>query len=247
MGLAYGLVAININHLIFSKIPLYTPLPGRVFTIFLIAICGALVGRLAAWSGDVLRNLLISALTGAILSTLISYFIVAGGAHNQTGWWRILFLYILPRAAVIFGVGWLIRRVIKILEKELQTIHFSMIKMALPILGLVVMALPIGLFSIYSFDGQYALEKTNEYLEMGLSANTYEQLPAVLLPVDAFLERAVGNYTLQLSDNPAVMPVQLPLSAEGNHGYAVLVRFENGFRFGCAYVASNPEPACGEY
>lgn len=247
MGLAYGLVAFNINHLLLSKIPFYEPFPGRVATILLIALSGALVGWLAGWSNKVIPSLLVSAAAGAILSTMISFFVVGGGAHNQAGLWRILFFYIIPRGGMIFGVAWIMRQVIKIWENELRTLHFSMTKMALPILGLVIVALPCGFFSIHSSNGRYALNKTSELLETGLSADSYTQLPAVLLPVDAFLERSKGKYTMQLSDNPGALPIQLPISAESNRGFAVLVRFENGFRFGCAYIASNLEPACGEY
>jgi len=247
MGFMYALVALNINHLLLSDIPLYTPFPGRVATILLIALGGAIVGRLAAWSNDILRSVLISAAIGAIISAMISYYIIAGGAHNQASLWRILVFYLIPRAVLLFGAGWLMRWVIKIWENELQTIHFSMIKMAIPILGVMIFALPFGLLSIFPFSGQSALEKTNELLESSLSAGDYTQLAAVLLPVDGFLERSKGKYTMQLSNNPNAMPIQLPISTEGNQGYTVLVRFENGFRFGCVYMESNPEPACAEY
>lgn len=247
MGLMYGLVALNINHLLLSEIPLYTPFPGRLAAIIVIALCAAIIGRLAAWSNNVLNNILFSASTGAILSTMISFFILTGGAYNQASLWRILVFYILPRGVILFCAGWLMRRVIKIWENELQTIHFSVIKLIIPILVLMIIALPFGLLSIYPIDGQTALEKTGELMESGLSASDYTQLPAVLLPVNGFIERSKGKYTMQLSDNPNAMPIQLPLSTEGNRGYTVFVRFENGFRFGCVYMESNSEPACAEY
>lgn len=247
LGLIYALVALNINHLLLSKIPLYIPFPGRVATILLIGFCGIVVGRLAVWSTNVIRSLIISAATGAVLSTLISFYLIAGNAHNLADFWRIIFYYLLHRGLIIFGIGWLIWQVIKIWERELQTINFSLYKMIVPILGLMIVVLPFGLLSIYPISGQLALEKTNELIESGLSVGDYTQLPAVLLPVDGFIERSKGKYTMQLSNNPNAMSVQLPLLSEDNRGYTVLVRFENGFRFGCVYLTSNPEPACAEY
>ncbi len=247
MGLAYGVVAQYINPVLLPKIPLYQPFPGRIAAIILSALCGVLVGRLAAWSPKANLSMMVSATAGALLSTLISLFIVAGGAHNQAGALRVIFLYFLPRGVVFFGVAWLIRWAMRIWEGELKTINFSTTKMALPVLALLIVALTCGLLSIYSKNGRFALNKTRELVETGLLAGSYSQLPPVLLPVDGFLERAKGKYTMQLSDNPSALPIQFPISAEGNRGHAVLVRFENGFRFGCVYIASNPDPACGEY
>jgi hypothetical protein len=247
MALAYGLVALNINALIFSKIPLHVPFWGRLSMLITIALCGVIFGRLAAWSDNALMSTMVGAAVGALLSILISFFMINLGARNQTGIVRLIFLYFLPRGVILLAPAWLIRWVINVWKNELKTIDFSTIKMALPILPLAFVALMGGLFSIYPNDGQFAINKTFELVESGIKSDSYAQLPPVLLPVDGFLERSKGKYTLQLSDNPDALPIQLPLSSEGNQGYAVLVRFDNGFRFGCAFVESNPEPACGEY
>ncbi len=247
MGLAYAVVALNINPFLLSDIPLFVPFPGRLSTIIAIGLCGVLVGRLAAWSTRVVYSTIVSAMVGALLSSLVSFYLINANARSQAGIVRITFIYLIPRMVILLGPAWLIQWVISIWKNELKTIHYSIIKMGLPILPLAFIAMFCGLFSIYPDNGRSALNKTAELVKNGLAAESYTQLPAVLLPVDGFLERSKGKYTLQLSDNPGSLPIQLPVTVGGNHGVAVLVRFESGFRFGCAFVESNVEPSCGEY
>lgn len=247
MGLICGIISQYVNSFIFSNIPLYQPLLERLAAILSMTCCGAVAGRLAAWSNNTIRSIVSSAAVGALLSALISIFIVTRGAQNQMGVLRFIFIYWLPRAEILLAVAWLVRQVIHIWENELRSVMFSLPKMILPCVGLLVIAVFLGLLSIYPKTGRNALHHTQELIIEGLSARDYTQLAPVLLPVDGFIEEAQGRYTLQLSDNPHSFPIQLPLRAFGKRGYAVLVRFENGFRFACVYIDTLEQPACGEY
>lgn len=247
MGLICGIISQFVNPFILSSIPLYQSPIEHLAAILSITGCGAAAGRLAAWSNNTFRSVASSAATGALLSTLISIFIIGREAQNQTGVLRLIFVYWLPRAVILFGAAWLVRQVIKIWENELKSVMFSLTKMILPCLGLLVIAFFLGLLSIYPKAARSALYNTRELIEDGLSSGNYTQLPPVLLPVDGFLEEARGRYSLQLSDNPYRLPIQLPLGAHAKREYAVLVRFENGFRFACAYINTIDPPACGEF
>jgi hypothetical protein len=72
-------------------------------------------------------------------------------------------------------------------------------------------------------------------------------LPEALKPVDGFLQGARGAYSLELSDNPDLLPVQRPISDYSVQEYAVFVRFENGYHFGCAFTPPLTSPFCGIY
>ena len=246
-GLVYGVTSYHVNPWLLSNIPLYQPFLGQFLSILSFTICGAVTGSVMSWSKNSLRCLAIGAAIGGLLSTCISIFIVSRGAQNQIGILRFIFVYWLPRTIILLGFGWLFQQVIKIWENELKSVMFSIPKMIRPLLGLLVVAFLLGLLSIYPKNGRYALNQTQALIQTGLMAEDYTQLPPVLLPVDGFLEKAQGRFTLQLSDNPYRLPFQPPIGTAGKQSYVVLVRFENSFRFACAYIVPNPQPACGEY
>ena len=68
MGLAYSLVAQNINSLSLRGIPLYEPQPGKINTILITVLIGGLMGLIAAWPEDALPGVLLSAVVGITAS-----------------------------------------------------------------------------------------------------------------------------------------------------------------------------------
>ncbi len=103
------------------------------------------------------------------------------------------------------------------------------------------------MLSLYSGFGRQALTQANELVQLGMLAPDSDSLPAALKHVDGFIQGAQGAYTLELSDNPDLLPVQRPIAPYGEQEFAVFVRFENGFRFGCAFTSTFPNPSCGNY
>jgi hypothetical protein len=247
MGLAYGVSSQYINVLVLPGLPIYQPPPGRILTILFTALLGGLMGLLAAWTTETLPGIIASALAGAIITTIITL-----QASNETpeqfaGAVTILVITFFPRAILFAPVAGLIRWVTNLWENEILKVTFSIRKMALSLMSILLIAIIFGVFSIYPKEARYAMQTTQDLVQAGMQATSENNLPKLLLPVDGFLQGAHGSYTLRLSDNPDILPVQRPIVAYNVTEYAVFVNFENGFKFGCAYSPPHPEPSCGEY
>lgn len=247
MGLAYGLVAQLINVICLPGVPLYHPGSGVVGSILMSVAGGGVIGLFAAWPEEAMPGILLSSLVGALLTVILSFPELGGGTDALWGTLVLTVMTFLPRAFLFLPMAALVRWVLSVWEKELQSVSFSMKKMALSVGALVVAAGIVGLFSLYPGFGRYALANTNELVKQGMLAQDTASLPEELEPVDGFLNGAQGTYTLELSDNPDILPVQRPIGPYGEQEYAVFVRFENGFRFGCAFTPTYDDPSCGEY
>jgi len=247
IGLAYGLVANLINPFYLPGIPLYYPTVGVTATIVLEALAGGVIGLLAAWPEDVLPGLIISSLVGALLTTLFSLYGRSGGTDYFLSLFVLLVMTFLPRTFLFLPMAAAVRWILSVWSNELQSLSFSIPKLALSVVGIIVLAGLLGTLSLYPAFARQALTQTHALVQAGMQARAPDDLPAVLKDVDGFLQGARGAYTLDLSDNPDLLSVQRPIAAEGGQEYAVFVRFENGFRFGCAFTPTYDDPACGEY
>ena len=250
LGLSYGLASQLVNLIALPGVPLYHPAPGLVGTILLIILAGGLIGLLIAWPEEPFPGVLMGALAGAILSTIASIASVneiTPNAEKAIGFYTILFITFLPRAILFLPAAGLLRWVIGIWQNELQSVKFSVPKLAAGVLVLAVVALGAGLLSLYPQEWRRSLEVTNQLIQAGQRVTDASGLPDPLKKVDGFLQGAQGPYTLTLSDNPDILPVQRPMAAPSVTEYAVLVNYKNGYHFGCAFTPPHPDPACGVY
>ena len=247
MGLAYALVAQNINGMLLPGLPLYQPPPGKINTILITILIGGLMGLIAAWPEDALPGILLSAVVGIAATSLLNIFLTEQGALQITGALIVFFLTFLPRAVVFIPLAALIRWVIREWSRELQDANFSMSKMALSLLLAVLVAGATGALSLYSRQGRQVLEKTYSLIEDGKQSSSPERLPQELKPVDGFLQNSGGAYTLLLSTDPDQLPITRPEVAYGETEYAVIVRHKNGFRFGCVFTPPGLEAICRAY
>lgn len=247
MGLCYGGLSQWINALLLPGVPLYSPEPGRWMTVILIILGGGVMGLIAAWPSDTLPGVLLSALTSAALGSFLAMRVVPAGTETAGRVFTILFFTFLPRAVIFLPAAALLRWAINTWESEIRVVTFSVRKLALSLGALLGLAIIASLFSLHSTQARYALRTTNDLILAGFQAASPEQLPEPLLPVDGFLELGEGPYTLQLSNEPDLLPVQRPMADYNAEEYAVFVFFENGFRFGCAFTPPYPDPSCGEY
>lgn len=247
MGLAYGLISIYINPLFLPEIPLALPDIGRFASLMLTIMSSGLLGLLAAWPEDALPGILLSSLVGALVSTFFSMRGLTGGFEVYSGLFILALITFFPRAFVFLPLAALTRWLLNFWGNELQDRSFSVPKLALSLLGLVLIAGITGMLSLYSRDGRQVLRTTNEMIVNGMQVQDSTSLPEALTPVDGFLQAASGPYTLRLSNNPDILPVQRPMTAYFEEEYAVIVRFENGFRFGCAFTPPYDVPYCRNY
>lgn len=247
MGLAYAISSQYINVLFLPGLPIFQPPPGRILTILFVTLLGGLLGLLAAWTTETLPGIMVSALAGAIITTIITLQSASETPEQVAGAVTILVITFFPRAVVFAPVAGMVRWVTNLWENEIIKVTFSIRKMALSLAAIILLATIFGVFSLYPKEARYAMQTTQDLVQAGMQATSQDNLPKLLLPVDGFLQGAHGTYTLRLSDNPDILPVQRRIVAYNVTEYAVFVNFANGFRFGCAYSPPYPDPSCGEY
>ena len=247
MGLAFGLVQELINPLFLPGIPLYNPGPGPAGSVLISCLGGGLLGLLAAWPEDAIPGVILSSLVGALGTTLLNLLGREGGLDFAVGLFVLLVITFLPRAMLFVPTAALIRWGLHVWSEEFQSVSFSIRKLALTGATIVLLAGAAGAFSLYTRAGRDALKTTNELIKAGMQAASADSLPEPLRSVDGFYQEAQGAFSLELSDNPDLLPVQRPIATFGVQEYAVFVRFENGYRFGCAYTPPYPDPACQIY
>jgi len=246
MGLLYGLVAQYINVLFLPDVPLLAPGSGRLGAALLTALGGGLLGLLAAWTEEAIPGIIISSLVGTLALSWIIASETTPGTERAFGTIVLLFFTFLPRTFMLLPFVGLLRWVLSVWENELQNMNYSIRKLGLSLLLAVVMAAVAGIFVLHARAGREALTTTHDLVQRGMQAGSLDDLPEELQGVDDFLQGARGPYTLELGDNPDVLPIQRPIAGYSVQEYAVFVRFENGFRLGCAFTPPHP-PVCGEY
>lgn len=247
IGLAYGLVSQLINPLLLPGVPLLHSGPALAADILVTCLVGGLIGLIAAWSEEAIPGILLGSLAGALITTLFSFFTSNTGSDYILGLVVLLIMTFLPRAVVFLPLAALTRWTLHVWAEEFQSVSFSIAKLLLSLLAPLLIAAALGAFSLYPSYGRQALQATHQLIQTGLQATTQESLPEPLKKVDGFLQNARGAYTLELSDDPDILPVQRPQTTSGEQEYAVFVYFENGYRFGCAFTPNYPQPACGIY
>jgi hypothetical protein len=247
MGLAYALVAQNINGMLLPGVPLYEPPPGKINSILLTILIGGLMGLVAAWPEDALPGILLSAVVGIAATSLLNIYLTEQGALQITGALIVFLLTFLPRAAVFIPLAALIRWVIREWSRELEDANFSMSRMALSLLLVVLVAGATGALSLYSRQGRQVIVKTYSLIQEGKQSSSPEGLPEELKPVDGFLQNSSAAYTLLLSTDPDQLPITRPKAAYGETEYAVIVRYKNGFRFGCVFTPPAWVAICRAY
>ena len=245
-GLVYGLVVQLINPFFLREVPLFYTDPLAIRILFTM-INAALVGLITAWPEDDLPGVLSGSLIGALVSTLLSLRGMGGGFDFYAGLFVLLVMTFLPRAFVFLPAAALIRWVVSVWAGEFRSIQFSVRKLALSLVSLILFVGVIGSLSLYSGYARQSLTQTNQLILAGMQAQNEEDLPEPLKKVNGFIPNARGEYTLQLTNNPDILPIQRPIAPPGEQEYGVIVRFENGFRFGCAFTPTFPEPSCGLY
>lgn len=247
IGLTYSLVSHLINNLFLPGVPLYYPDPGLTTSILLTCLNGALIGLVASWPEDTLPGIILGSLVGALVTTIYSLRGMNGGLDFFSGLFVLLVMTFLPRALLFLPIAGLTRWVLGLWKEEFQTITFSVRRLTLSLLSLVLIAGLVGAFSLYPRYARQVLAQMDQLIQAGMQTTNEENLPVSLKQVSGFTQGARGVYSLELSDNPDLLPVQRPMASYNDQEYAVFVRFENGFRFGCVFISSLPDPTCGTY
>jgi hypothetical protein len=247
MGLAYSLVAQNINGIYLPGIPIYEAAPGKTMTIIITILIGGLMGLITAWPEDALPGALFGAVTGITASSLYNIYLSEQGTLQIAGALIVFIMTFLPRAVLFLPLTALTRWVIGEWSRELRDVNFSVTRLALSLLLVVLLAGAIGALSLYPRQARQVLETTHSLIQTGKQSTSLEELPDELKPVDGFIQNSRVAFTLRLSEDPDQLPITRPVSAYNETEYAVIVNYENGFRFGCVFTPPLLHAICRAY
>jgi hypothetical protein len=243
LGFLYGLVTQTINMFALPGVPLAQT--SHILTNILVAtIGGASLGLITAWPDETLTGIISGSLAAGILITANAVY------QAEFQFWALLILFLftfLPLVVIYMPLAALIRYLVLGWEEknELQifTLRRKMIMLAL-ITGLPIL---MGAFSLFSKEDRAAIQSMNNLIQTGMQATAVEELPRPLQPVRGFVRYAQGSYTLEVISDPDIIPVSRPPASMDVTETAILVRYKNGFRFGCVFTPLSANPICSDF
>jgi len=244
IGLGFSVSSNLTNSFIMPEIPFSAPWPGTFWLIALsVAMFGAL-GLLAAWTEDEMPGVFMSALIGTLIS---SVWILVTESSNRTGVFVILFFIFIPRMFFYLPFSMLVRWLISKIQYRPYGKEVAPVRRLLPVLISFVVVIFIGTFTRVTEEERKSLLKMQEIIQAGQAVDTRDELPNPLQNVNGFIENGKGEYTFSLGSNPDALPVQRPFANYGEAEPFIIIRFENGFRFGCVFSPPYVVPACIDF
>ena len=245
LGIGYSLTANLINHWALRDIPIYAPPPGEFWIIVITILMFGGLGLVAAWTEESLPGVLISGLAGSFLS---SVWMLINETANRGGAFALLALIFLPRMFFYMPFGALVRWLIHKWDQPTAQVVAPVRRLIPAILSFVILA-SLGTFSLFPEETRVSLVRMDALLKEGMQsqATTRNELPKPLQSVDGFIQNAKGEYRFTIGSDPDVLPVQRPVVEYGEPEPFIIIRFENGFRFGCVFSPPYIQPACGNF
>ena len=243
LGLGFSLSSNLINQFFLPDLPLFVPWPGAVGLVIITTLMFGLLGLIAAWPEESLPGIIAAAVVGSLLSSI---WIIVNESANRTGALIALFFVFLPRVFFYLPFSWLIRWLISRLEVSAYKQVAPARRLFTVVIAFLVAVLA-GTFSRYPQEVRQSLVRMEDLLQEGMQASSRDELPRPLQSVEGFVANADGPYTYTLGSDPDVLPVLRPVVEYGELEPFIIVRFANGFRFGCVFSPPYIVPACIDY
>lgn len=242
MGLAYALVSNLVNRLYLPGIPIYIPWPGTTMLIVASSLMTAVLGLIVAWGDESPPGIIISMLVGSILSSVWAWW----GSNANPTVFTLLFLVFLPRCFFYLPLGLAVSWSISRWKRSMDPLKVNYYRRFSAPLVCITLSAFLGFFSLYPQEVRTALESTNQMIQQGMQVTTRERLPQPLQSLWGFVQYGRGEYTVELSRNPDQYPLPRGVSSLDAIESVVIVRFSNGYRFGCIFTPPKMIPVCGE-
>jgi hypothetical protein len=243
LGLGYSLSSNLINLLVLPDIPLFARWPGPVGLIIITTLMFGVLGLIAAWTEDSLPGIIAAALVGSLVSSI---WIIFNESANRTGALIALFLVFLPRVFFYLPFSWFIRWLLSRLEGSAHRNVPPARRWSYVVVAFLLAAV-VGTFSLYPSEVRQSLVRMDDLLQTGMQASSRDELPRSLQTVEGFIANANGEYNFTIGSDPDALPVQRPVVEYGALEPFIIIRFENGFRFGCVFSPPYVVPACIDY
>ena len=244
IGLAFSVSSNLINSFILPEIPLSAPWPGTIWLIVLSTVMFGALGLIAAWTEETLPGVFASALFGTLLASIWS---IAAESSDRGSAFVILFFIFLPRMFFYLPFSMLVRWLIGKLYDRPYGKEVAPARRLVPVLLSFIFVFYIGTWTRVTEEEQKSLLKMKELINAGQTVSTRDELPLPLQDVNGFIENGQGEYRFSLGSNPDALPVQRPIVNYGEPEPFIIVRYENGYRFGCVFSPPYVVPACIDY
>ncbi len=244
LGIGYSLTANLINRLALPDIPLYTPPPGAIGLIVITALMFGLLGLIAAWPDESLPGVLLSGLIGSIISSVW----ILINESNKFAALTLLVVIFLPRMFFYLPFGGLVRWLIHKIDQPTSR-PVAPVRKLIPVFLAFVFMIGAGSFAALPKETRTALVKMDVLLKTGMESQAASRadLPKPLQPIAGFIQNAKGEYSYIIGSDPDALPVQRPMVEYGELEPFIIVKFENGFRFGCVFSPPYIQPACIDF
>lgn len=247
LGLAYGAISQWINSIYLPEVPLFAPPPGRFGTLIIYIFTGGALGFLVTWPEEFLLGVIISSVSGTLVSSLVSLLIESGTLDNLIGNAAVLLITFLPRIFFFVPATILVRWVVSMWEKETLYAPYSLNKRLGSLLLLVIIGIGVGMFSLLPVQTRRTLANLNELILEGKQASSIAGLPAALQTVDGFIQNSGTPYSLLILSDSTQVPIPRATVGFSQDELAIEVLFTNGYRFGCVYLPTDKLPSCVHY
>jgi len=244
LGIGYSLTTNLVNHLALPGIPLYTPPPGTVGLIMVTTLMFGLLGLIAAWPDESLPGVILSGLIGSIISSIW----ILVNASNKFAAVTLLVVIFMPRMFFYMPFGALVRWLIHKLDQPTPR-PVAPVRKLVPVFLAFIFLAYLGSFALLPKETRGSLITMDALLKSGMEsqATSNDELPKPLQPVLGFIQKAKGEYSYTIGSDPDVLPVQRPVAEYGELEPFIIIRFENGFRFGCVFSPPYIQPACIDF
>lgn len=243
LGAGYSVTSNMINHWTLPDLALFVPWPGTFVLIVLSIAMFGLLGMIASWPNETIPGVILAGVAGSLISSL---WIAITETTNRTGTFVVLFIVFLPRVLFYAPFGLLIRWLVDRVEYNPRR-RMAPARRLIPVIVSFIGFTVFGLSSRFPEEVQISLSRMDDFIQQGQQAAPFDELPEPLKDVNGFRQNAKGDYTYEVGRNPDVLPVQRPFVEYGELEPFLIIRFENGFRFGCVFSPPYIVPACIDF
>ncbi|MBU2610051.1 MAG: hypothetical protein KJ606_03760 [Chloroflexi bacterium] len=235
VGFIYSLVSATINHIYIRDIPLYLDASAVFNHVRLTTLAGAAMGYVVNWPEQGVIGVAVASLLGT-LAMIITSVVNALAGGGQVAVVLLTYVYIgMPIAVMFIPLSGLFRWAAGSFQNNIRSHGWGARSLKIP-MALVLLAILVGSFSLYSAEARKTLYKMNGYIqEAQVSGN--EKIPAAFHQVAQIARQGGQDYTLEWSDDLGRFPMLLADDA-GYSSFAyqvVLAHFKSGETIACLF------------
>ncbi len=243
LGLLYSYISQFINIWMLPGIPHFDLPVGRVAMLVCTMLEMGIVGIMVTLNKESLVGIVGGALFMVFTGSYINY--LNSGSTKAVETLLVFIFTFLPRIVLFIPSALFLRWVSSQIEQAVTEAAGSIGRITRVVAAIVLVSVVGGSFSMFSAEARLALQDANQLTLDGISSVAQQtRLPAALTPVEGFSTHGYGAYTLDWSDKVDSLNVIRPESDSSVIESLIIIRFDNGYKFGCVYTPPSRSPKC---